>query len=505
MIIDSHVHFPAGCERENAPGRRLVRSALPYGIGACVVSHLFGERMGADLHFPVSEGIHAANCLAAREVSRNPGRLHFMGYINPQNPDWMQEFEWCLAHGACGIKLWVSLKDSRGSLGNTVSVLRSAATAGKAVYLHVFNRTGGNLPGEITMAELAELAQTVPDCRMIAGHTGGNWRKSAELIARCPDNVWMETGGSNPDFGMVDGILKFCPPERLIYGSDGPGRAFFPQIWKIMESALSPADRERVFLRNAMHLLNLPHPPAIDALPAKSRRVPGPSATDFCCFCGNYPFEARPDITPDALESLLEKEGVRKAYAADFGAIFSGGSYDSNRTFLTACRHLSRVKPLAVIHPRNPNRERLLKEIESAPAWKGIWLSPAFHTWRLDASAHAEFLRRCAAVGKPLFINCGFYEPRFFSPELPFREVSDDELRAFLREIAPVSRIIQGKLPLADAGGFPNVLWCATQLTDYGHALSDAMRRYPTPRLVRGSEFPFRHIRETLAAARFRM
>ena len=229
MIIDSHVHFSAGWDGRSDAGLQLVRSAMPYGIGACVVSHLFGRNM-ANLHFPDSASVRAANRFAAEQSALNPGRLFFMGYINPQNPDWMTEFDSCLRQGACGIKLWVSLKDSSGSLENTVKVLRRSASAGKAVYLHVFNRTGGDLPGEIDMAEFIELAQTVPECRIIAGHTGGNWRRSAEIVKHCPENVWMETGGSNPDHGMVDGILKFCPPERLLYGSDGPGRAFFPQI-----------------------------------------------------------------------------------------------------------------------------------------------------------------------------------------------------------------------------------------------------------------------------------
>ena len=109
-----------------------------------------------------------------------------MGYVNPQNPDWQEEMDLSIAEGACGIKFWGSLKDARGSLENTVRVLRGAALRKMPVYLHVFNRPGGNLPGEIDMAEFAELAQTVPDCRMITGHTGGNWRRSAEIIASCP-------------------------------------------------------------------------------------------------------------------------------------------------------------------------------------------------------------------------------------------------------------------------------------------------------------------------------
>ena len=368
--IDSHIHFPAGCERQPDIGSRLIRNAMRNGIGACVVSHVFGEKMGPDLHFPSSEGIRLANRFAAVQCRLNPGRLFFMGYVNPQNPDWQEEMDRSIADGACGIKLWVSLKDAHGSLENTVRVLRGAALRKMPVYLHVFNRTGGNLPGEIDMAEFAELAQTVPDCRMIAGHTGGNWRRSAEIIARCPDNAWMETGGSNPDLGMVDGILKFCPPERLLYGSDAPGRAFFPQIWKILESSLSEADREKVFFRNAVDLLKLPEPLPIAEPLAVPQNVPGPANIDYCCFCGHYPFERRPEVSPEQLEKRLEQEGIESAYTAGFEAIFGRAS---NREFLNRCRGLRRVKPLASVDPADPECDSLLREIASDPGWHGIW------------------------------------------------------------------------------------------------------------------------------------
>ena len=500
MIIDSHVHFPAGWDGRSGAGRQLVRSAMPYGIGACVVSHLFGRNM-ANLHFPDSASVRAANRFAAEQSALNPGRLFFMGYINPQNPDWMTEFDSCLRQGACGIKLWVSLKDPSGSLENTVKVLRRAASAGKAVYLHVFNRTGGNLPGEIDMAEFIELAQTVPECRMIAGHTGGNWRRSAEIVKHCPENVWMETGGSNPDFGMVDGILKFCPPERLLYGSDGLGRAFFPQIWKIRESSLSSADQDRVLHRNALELLNLPEPPEPDVPPAVPQPAPGPEKIDYCCFCGHYPYEKRPDHSPEQLEKLLEEEGIEAAYTADFGAIFGGAS---NRDFLERCRGLHRVKPLAAVDPADPEYDALLEETAADPAWQGIWLSPAFHRWKLDDPAYTTFLRRCAEVGKPVFINCEFYEPRFYHPDLHIRPVADGELRSFLARSPFELCIIQGKIPLAGAGDPRHCLWCYTRLSD-GSAMSSVMAGADVPKLVRGSEFPFRHLHETLAATQFRM
>ena len=250
-----------------------------------------------------------------------------------------------------------------------------------------------------------------------------------------------------------------------------------------------------------MELLNLPEPQEPDVPSAVPQQAPGPENIDYCCFCGHYPYEKRPDHSPEQLEKLLEAEGIEAAYTADFGAIFGGSS---NLDFLERCRTLHRVKPLAAVDPADPAYETLLGETAADPAWQGIWLSPAFHQWKLDAPAYGTFLHQCAEVGKPVFINCEFYEPRFYHPDLHIRPVADGELRSFLEHSSFELCIIQGKIPLAGAGDPRHCLWCYTRLSD-GRAMSSVMAGADAPKLVRGSEFPFRHLHETLAAAQFRM
>ena len=312
----------------------------------------------------------------------------------------------------------------------------------------------------------------------------------------------METGGSNPDLGMVDGILKFCPPERLLYGSDGPGRAFFPQIWKILESSLSADDRDKVLHRNVMELLELPEPEPVAEVDKTPGSVPGPTDIDHFCFCGRYPYESRPETSPEQLEAGLKQEGIAKAYTADFGAVFASDPLAENRRFLRQCRALTRIRPLAAVDPTTPVCETILNKVAAEAGWYGLWLSPAFHLWRLDDPAHEKFLQHCAAVGKPLFINCGFYEPRFYHRDLRFRAVTDDELKVFLNNHPSVPVVIQGKIPFPGAEEFSRCLWCYTQLTDTG-SVEKIRKRSPGLKLVRGSEYPFRHLHETLAAAQY--
>ena len=119
MIIDSHVHFCGnGDPYDPDAGVKLVRNAMRAGIGVCVASHVIttGPDGGA---FPSSAQLRAANDFAAVQVRKNPGRLCFLVYLNPQNPDWELELERGIRNGAVGVKLWVALKNADGTLEET--------------------------------------------------------------------------------------------------------------------------------------------------------------------------------------------------------------------------------------------------------------------------------------------------------------------------------------------------------------------------------------------------
>ena len=503
MIIDSHVHF-CGTRKPYEPdlGAELVRSAMRSGVGACIASHVFNDPAYGGGAYPASAPLRRMNDFAAEQARRNRGRLYFLVYLNPQNPDWELELERGIRNGAVGVKLWVALKNADGTLEETEAVLRRAAEAGLPVLLHVFNRTGGNLPGEIDMAEFAFLSRTVPDCVMIAGHTGGNWRESLGMLEACSPNAFWETGGSNPDRGMVDGILRFCPPERLIYGSDAPGRAFFPQIWKILESRLSDRERELVFCRNALRIFRIPEPaPCVPEEKTSEAHLPPGMEEDHFCFCGKYPFDRRDAVTPSALETLLERHGIEAAYPASFECVFHIDLLESNQDFLAQCDGLRRVRPLAVVNPGAHSWRTVLDSARLGRGFAGVWISPAFHNWKLSDRAHRDFFRRCADYGIPLWINCGFAEPRFFHASLKMRAVEDSEIRDFLNDAPENAYVFQGKMPFPGLPAGKGCRWVLSGLTDFSGRLEQCLLMENAPELVWGSEFPFRDIGEVRASA----
>ena len=493
MIIDSHVHFCLEAETDDSEsGRKLIQSSMHAGISACVASNVVAETSCGGGAYPSSAHLRRVNDFAAKQVRKNQGRLHFLVYLNPQNPDWEAELEHGIRDGAVGIKLWIALKNSRGGLEETKAVLQKAAEVQLPVLLHVFNRTGGNLPGEIDMTEFAALSRAVPACIMIAGHTGGNWRESSSMLDYCSPNTFWETGGSNPDYGMVDGILKSCPPERLLYGSDAPGRAFFPQIRKILESSLSPAEQELVFCQNALKIFRIPCPlPVMEIAERAASRRNLEMKEDHFCFCGKYPFDRRDAVTPSEWDNQLQKLGIGTAYTAAFECIFHVDLLESNQDFLKQCEGTQRVRPLAVVNPAAHNWNAVLDKIYSGGGFSGIWVSPAFHCWNLSDKCHQVFFRRCAELDIPIWINCGFSEARFFHASLKIRSVEDCEIREFMKNAPQNVYVFQGCLPPGELPVRTDCFWCLSAFADSGSRLEQFLQMGPQ-KLVWGSEFPFR-------------
>ena len=224
MIIDSHVHFPFSLPiPEEDWGRFLVERAALSGISAVIVSDVFIRGRQDAGSYPSSAALRFANSYAAEQARKNPGRLYFLAYLNPQNPDWEEELEKSVTDGAVGVKLWVALKDEKGSLENSVKVLKKAAAKKLPVLIHTFARTEANSPGEVDIAEFVELSNLVPECVLIGGHSGANFRESTGMFRKASANTYWDISGTNPDCSMVPEVVKEAGADRVLFGSDGPG------------------------------------------------------------------------------------------------------------------------------------------------------------------------------------------------------------------------------------------------------------------------------------------
>lgn len=182
-------------------------------------------------------------------------------YLSPAHVEAsLTELKRCVEEGPMvGVKLWVA---RRCNTPEAEEIITRAASLDAVIYQHTWLKLGGtppvagggNLPGESTPQELAEVASRVPSARLICGHTGGNWELGIRAI-RPIHHVPIGIGGSYPTRGMVEMAVREIGPERIVYGSDAGGRSYATQLAKVLGAPISNQDKELILGGNLRRML----------------------------------------------------------------------------------------------------------------------------------------------------------------------------------------------------------------------------------------------------------
>src|SRR5262245_865687 len=173
-VIDVHVHpLPVRTGGGNSPraaADSLIASADRAGVTKMIISNL-GATWNTS---PPPAAFRAANDDNLRVRECAPDRFLCFCYVNPAHPDEsLAELDRCVGReGMVGVKLWVAV---RASDERVRRVAEKAVALDVPVLQHVWNKAGGNGPGESTPDDVAALARAVPHCRLIMGD-----RKSVE-------------------------------------------------------------------------------------------------------------------------------------------------------------------------------------------------------------------------------------------------------------------------------------------------------------------------------------
>jgi predicted TIM-barrel fold metal-dependent hydrolase len=204
---------------------------------------------------PSPEKLREQNNQVLQAIRRWPNRAFGFVYLNPRHIQAsLDELNRCIRDGPMvGVKLWVAQRDTSLELD---PIIERAAALHAVIFQHTWFKTGGNLPGESTPADLVELAHRHPTIPMICGHTGGNWELGIRTI-RGVKNLYSDLAGSDPTAGFVEMAVRELGPERVLYGSDVGGRSFASQLGKVLGANISDPVRSEIFSKN-LHRLMLP-------------------------------------------------------------------------------------------------------------------------------------------------------------------------------------------------------------------------------------------------------
>jgi len=249
LIWDVHAHL-SGVAGDTPETRleRLLEFADRLGVARLCIS--MGMSWAYD---PTPEELRRQNDEVLRAVARYPDRAFGFVYLNPNHLEVsLAELDRCVRDGPMvGVKLWVARRCNAPEL----DFLVRRATELKAVVLqHTYLKATGNLPGESTPADLAELARRHPAATLICGHTGADWERGIRAIRDCP-NVYADLCGSDPTAGFTEMAVRELGAERVLYGSDAGGRSFASQLAKVLGARIPQAAKRLILGENLRRLL----------------------------------------------------------------------------------------------------------------------------------------------------------------------------------------------------------------------------------------------------------
>jgi predicted TIM-barrel fold metal-dependent hydrolase len=248
-IWDLHCHL-SGVEGRTPDERMagLIEFADRMNVERLVV--FMGQQF---LNDPTPDQFRQQNDEVLQALSHWHHRAFGFVYLNPRyEQESLAEIERCVNNNLMvGVKLWVAVRCSDSRLK---SIIDRATELNAVIYQHTWLKTHGNLEGESTPMDLAELAARHPNARLICGHTGGNWEVGIRAI-RDHKNVSIDLGGSDPTAGFVEMAVRELGADRVLYGSDIGGRSFSSQLAKVVGAQVTERQKEQILGENLRRLL----------------------------------------------------------------------------------------------------------------------------------------------------------------------------------------------------------------------------------------------------------
>lgn len=256
LVLDIHVHpvhcfgpYTVASVKEDV--QRLTASARRSGVTKMCVFSLCPSTP----YEPTPDQCREANDYVLAMRDKAPEIFIPFCYVTPAYPDEaVAEIDRCV-RGAqmAGIKLWVARRATDPGLD---PIMVQAVQLDVPVLQHAWLKTTGNLPGESTPCDVADLARRHPDTRIIMAHLNGAGFRGIEAIVDVP-NVVIDTSGGDPESSMVEAAVARLGPDRVVYGSDAPIRHFGVSINKVIGAEIPVEVKRAILWDNAAGLLKM--------------------------------------------------------------------------------------------------------------------------------------------------------------------------------------------------------------------------------------------------------
>jgi len=252
---DCHIH-PLFTPFDEAACWAEIDKLLPrmdrVGIDTGCIMPLFSSLGSGWAHPGRDETAFAADMLA-EIINRYRHRFYGLLWVNPYHAEdfLFPLIEESFRAGAIGgVKLLTEMNVRDEKIGELAGFLEDKDIP---VLIHCFKNSFETRLYESTPSDVAYLAECHPRLRIVMAHLKGCGFRGMQEVKGL-SNVWVDSSGAWPEDGYLAYTLKTLGPERVLCGSDYPGRDMAVSIGRIDSLEIPQAARENIFFKNTDRL-----------------------------------------------------------------------------------------------------------------------------------------------------------------------------------------------------------------------------------------------------------
>lgn len=241
MIIDIHAHIWGN--RLNETKEHVLRGIDRYGIDKIYISGLQSYVSDEAEIACLNEAVH-------QFMKEQPNRVGGAVYVNPLHHNVLDVIKRATQdQGFEMIKLWLCTTADHPAVD---PIMEYAESNGLPVLFHVFKKYGGGVRNESVGSNLATIARRHPQTKILMAHLGGN-RYDGVPAVRDLKNVWCDHSGGIGHGEELDYAVEQLGADRVLFGTDN---GYVQNIGMVLGADLTPQQREQIFYKNALKLLD---------------------------------------------------------------------------------------------------------------------------------------------------------------------------------------------------------------------------------------------------------
>jgi predicted TIM-barrel fold metal-dependent hydrolase len=251
--IDAHMHVSVeatpfyGCEVES-----VIDAADRLEIDQLVCSvPITGGRLATP------DEVRQCNDAVLDAMRRYPRRILGYCYLNPGlGREALAELERCVVReGMVGVKLYNQYKINDPVV---FPIIERTVELGVPILSHaarlITDADIASQPLTSHAADFVDVGRRFPDAMIIHGHIagGGDWQWTLKVLREAPPSIYLDTGGSVMDNGMLERCVRELGEERLLFATD---MTMEGGVARVRDADITEAQREKIFHGNFERVL----------------------------------------------------------------------------------------------------------------------------------------------------------------------------------------------------------------------------------------------------------